>query len=82
MDFEKLATEILIDVCETNEIIDEPDMNLFEAGLIDSLASLNIILDIEERLNIQLQPTDLNKENISTLNNFKKFIEKIGRDKQ
>ena len=81
MNFEQLATSIMTDICETDEIIDEPDMDLFEAGLIDSLASINIILAIEDTLNIQLQPTDLSKEDISTLNKFKAFVVKIGSEK-
>lgn len=82
MNLEQLATSIMVDICETDEIINEPDMDLFEAGLIDSLASISIILSIEEKLNIQLQPTDLSKEDISTLNNFKAFLSKIGSDKK
>lgn len=82
MDFEQLSTSIMTDICETDELIDEPDMDLFEAGLIDSLTSINIILAIEDKLNIQLQPTDLDRENISTLNKFKAFLVKIGSDKK
>ena len=81
MDFEQLALSIMTDVCDTSDIIDEPDMNLFEAGLIDSLATIDIILAIEEKLNIKLQPTDLDSESISTLNNFKAFLIKIGSGK-
>lgn len=81
MDLEKLAVSIMTEICETDEIIEEPDMDLFEAGLIDSLASINIILAIEDNLNIQLQPTDLDRKDISTLNNFKVFLVKIGSEK-
>ena len=82
MDFEQLATSIMTDICETDEIVDEPDMDLFEVGLVDSLASINIILAIEDNLNIQLQPTDLYRKDISTLNNFKAFLAKIGSEKK
>ncbi len=76
MDFEKLALEIMESVCETDEIKENPDMDLFEAGLIDSLSTINIILLIEEKLKIKLQPTDFEKTNISSVNNFKAFLER------
>lgn len=79
MDFEKLALEIMEDVCETDEIRDDLDMDLFDAGLIDSLATINIILVIEEKLGIRLQPTDFEKKDISTVNNFKAFLERKGK---
>lgn len=81
MDFERLATSIMTDICETDDIVDEPDMDLFEAGLIDSLSTINIILAIEDKLDIQLQPTDLDKKDVSTLNNFKAFFVKVGSEK-
>lgn len=78
MDFEQLAISIMTSICETDEVIDEPNLDLFDAGLIDSLAGINIILEVEEKLNVKLQPTDLEKKDISTLNNFKIFLTKIG----
>lgn len=79
MDFEKLALEIMEDVCETDEIRDDLDMDLFDAGLIDSLATINIILAIEEKIGVRLQPTDFEKKDISTVNNFKAFLERKGK---
>lgn len=76
MDFEKIALEIMEEACETDEINDDLDMDLFEAGLVDSLSTLNIIILVDEKLGIRLQPTDFEKSNISTVNNFKAFLEK------
>lgn len=76
MDLGEISLEIMEKACETDEIKEDLDMDLFEAGLIDSLSTLNIIVLIEEKLNIRLQPTDFEKINISTVNNFKAFLEK------
>lgn len=75
MDLKKIALEILEEACETDEIKEDLDLDLFEAGLIDSLTTINIILLIEEKLGIKLQPTDFRKENISNVNNLCKFLE-------
>lgn len=76
MDYKKLALEILENVCETEELEEEPDMDLFEAGLMDSLSSISILLEIEKNLGIKLQITDIDKSDISTVNNFESFLRK------
>ena len=76
MDYKELALEIMENVCETDEVREDLDMDLFEAGLMDSLSSINILLEIENKLGIKLQITDLDKSDISTVNNFKSFLER------
>ncbi len=76
MDFKDLALEIMEEICETDEIKEDLDLDLFDAGLIDSLSTINIILLLEEKLGIRLQPTDFEKNDITTVNNFINFLEK------
>lgn len=76
MGFKDLALEIMEEICETDEIKEDLDLDLFDAGLIDSLSTINIILLLEEKLGIKLQPTDFEKNDITTVNNFIKFLEK------
>lgn len=51
-------------------------MNLFEAGLMDSLSSISVLLEIEKKLGIKLQITDIDKSDISSVNNFEAFLRK------
>ena len=74
---EKIAREILEETCETDEIFEDYDMDLVEEGFIDSFALLNVILLIENRTGIKLQASDIKKEEIATINNFIKFLDKI-----
>ena len=76
MDFENLALKIMEEICETDEIKEDLDLDLFDAGLIDSLSTINIILILEEKLGVRLQPTDFERNDITTVNNFIKFLEK------
>lgn len=64
-------------VCETDEVREDLDLDLFDAGFIDSLSVINIILEIENKLKIRLQPTDFEKKDILTINNFKAFLERV-----
>ena len=78
MDYKQLALEILESVCETDEVREDLDMDLFEAGLMDSLSSINVILEIEKKMGIKLQITDLERSDISSVNNFEKFLRSKG----
>lgn len=53
--------EIFIEVTGNDEIAEDLDLNLFDAGLLDSLAIIEVLLKIEENLGIKLQPTDLER---------------------
>ena len=78
MDYSQLALEILENVCETDEVREDLDMDLFEAGLMDSLSGINIILEIEKKLGVKLQITDFEKSDISSVNNFEAFLRSVG----
>ncbi|HCW52643.1 MAG TPA: D-alanine--poly(phosphoribitol) ligase subunit 2 [Clostridium sp.] len=67
--------EIFTDVTGSDELQEDLDLNLFEAGLLDSLAIIEVLLQIEERLGIKLQPTDLEREDMATVNNLTAFLE-------
>ena len=67
--------EIFTDVTGSDEIAEDLDLNLFEAGLLESLSIIEVLLQIEERLGIKLQPTDLEREDMSTVNKLTTFLE-------
>lgn len=67
--------EIFIEVTGNDEIAEDFDLNLFDAGLLDSLAIIEVLLQIEEKLGIKLQPTDLEREDMSTVNKLTEFLQ-------
>lgn len=69
--------EILEEVTGNDEVREDLDLNLFEAELLDSLAIIEILIQIEEKLGIKLQPTDVEREDMSTVNNLTAFLEKL-----
>lgn len=72
---QETVIEIFEDVLGTDEIREDLDLNLFETELLDSLAIIEVLLEIENRLGIELQPTDLERKDMSTVNNLAKFLE-------
>ena len=74
---EKIAREILEEACETDEIFEDCEMDLFDTGYLDSFAILTVILEIETRLNIKLQATDIDKDQVCTVNAFVNFVKEL-----
>ena len=68
--------DIFEEVTGTDEIREDLDLDLFEAGLLDSLGIIEVLLKIEEVFHIKVQPTDLEKSDMSTANNLVAFLEK------
>ena len=72
---QETVISIFEDVLGCDEIREDLNLNLFEAELLDSLAIIEVLLEIEERLGITLQPTDLERSDMATVNNLVKFLE-------
>lgn len=68
--------DIFEEVTGTDEIREDLDLDLFEAGLLDSLGIIEVLLKIEEVFDIKLQPTDLEKSDMATANNLVAYLEK------
>lgn len=75
---EEKVFEILESVCGTDEVREEKDIQLFENGLLDSLGVIELLLEIEEKLGIKIQPTEVKREDISTPNKIIEYLSKRG----
>lgn len=67
--------DIFEEVTGTDEIREDLELDLFEAGLLDSLGIIEVLLKIEEVFGIKLQPTDLERKDMATVNNLVTFLE-------
>lgn len=67
--------DIFEEVTGTDEVREDLELDLFEAGLLDSLGIIEVLLKIEEVFDIKLQPTDLERKDMATANNLVAFLE-------
>ena len=74
--------EKLLDILERifdDEVVREDlDIDLFEEGLLDSLAVAELIVAIEEEFKVILSPTEYEKEELSTVRRIEKILEAKG----
>ena len=74
MDIRESVIEIFEEVLGSDEIRDNQDLDMFENEMLDSLAIIEILLGIEDKLNLSLQPTDLERKDMATVNNLVDFL--------
>ena len=74
MDIRESVIEIFEEVLGSDEIRDNQDLDMFENEMLDSLAIIEVLLGIEDKLDLSLQPTDLERKDMATVNNLVHFL--------
>ena len=74
--------EIIVDICQEEIIKSDPDINLIESDLIDSMAFIEIISTLEDEFEIQIQPTQVPYEVWSSVEKITKFVESKINEKE
>lgn len=64
---EEQILSLLAEVCEDDTVRNNPDLDLFESGLMDSLAFAELIFGLEDRLGVVISPSEIKRENMNTV---------------
>lgn len=67
--------EILTEICGTEEIQNNPEVQLFTTGLLDSFGIIQLFVAIQEELNIEIAPTEVTREEWATPNQIITYLE-------
>lgn len=73
-EIESRVLEMLEEICDDEAVREERDVDLFEAGLLDSLAAIEVLVGIEENFGVEIAPTAVERKKMNTVN---KIIEQI-----
>ena len=65
---ESTMLDLLEEVCDDEAVREERDIDLFEAGLLDSMAAIEVLVGIEERFSVEIAPTEVEREEMNTVN--------------
>ncbi|MFF3023734.1 D-alanine--poly(phosphoribitol) ligase subunit 2 [Gottfriedia sp. NPDC057948] len=66
---------ILTDLCNTEEIVENPEVLLFEDGLLDSFGTVSLLVEIEDKLGIDVTISDFDRDEWSTPNKIISILE-------
>lgn len=58
--------EILNDICGADEGEITPDTELFDEGILDSFGLVQLLVELENRMNVKLDPAALERAQLST----------------
>jgi D-alanine--poly(phosphoribitol) ligase subunit 2 len=65
---EEKITDLVIEISGEDEIADEPDLDLFEEQVLDSMAAIELLVAIKDEFGVSIAPTELEREEMNTLN--------------
>ena len=70
MEFHDQVIEFLVRFFQDNEIKEDPNMNVFDAGLLDSFGTVELLVEIEEQFGISVPITEFDRDTWTTPNNI------------
>ena len=68
--------DILEELCDDEIVKNDLDIDLFETGLLDSLAFVELLYSFEENFGIIISPSEVQREDISTPNKIINILDK------
>ncbi|MBO4608963.1 MAG: D-alanine--poly(phosphoribitol) ligase subunit DltC [Lachnospiraceae bacterium] len=66
--------QLLAEICDDEVVLEETDVDLFESGLLDSIAYLDLLVEVESRFGISIAPSEVSKEEINTPGKFAEYV--------
>lgn len=75
----KMREKLLLmieELCGDEIVRENPDIDLLEEGLIDSLDYIELLLWIEEAFGLKMSPSELTREEMATPNRIIAVVEK------
>lgn len=65
---EEKTLAMLEEVCADDVVYEERDIDLFEAGLLDSMGAIELLVAIEEEFGVEIAPTEVERDEMNTVN--------------
>ncbi|WP_323702933.1 D-alanine--poly(phosphoribitol) ligase subunit 2 [Mammaliicoccus sp. Dog046] len=77
MNFDEQVLNILADVAENDIVKENPDIAIFDEGIIDSFATVGLLLEIQNNLDIDVTITDFDRDEWATPNKIINVLKEL-----
>ncbi len=67
-DLREQVLDILEEVCQNDIVKENPDVQLFEEGVLDSFGTVSLLVEIQERLDMEVSISDFDRDEWATPN--------------
>lgn len=74
MELKNGIISLLAEVCQDDVVKENPDIDLFDNGLLDSFGTVELLVQIEERFGITVPITEFDRDVWNTPNNIAKQL--------
>ena len=65
---EERMLELIEEICDDEIIREERDVDLFEEGLLDSMAAIELLVAIETEFGVTIAPAAVEREEMNSVN--------------
>ena len=65
---------VIAEVCDSDDVYENRDLDLFEAGLLDSMGAIDLLVELEDQFDVVIAPTELERGEMNTVN---KILERV-----
>ena len=65
---EQKLLDLLEDICADPVVREERDMDLFDEGLLDSMAAIELLVALESEFGVTIAPTEVERDEMNTVN--------------
>lgn len=67
--------DLLAEICESDDVKEDMELELFESGLMDSLGFAEFLVELEEQFEIVISPSEVEREDINTPEKILRLVE-------
>lgn len=72
---EEKIIDILVKVCDDEAIKRDKNIDLIETDILDSLAFINLIAELEDEFDIEIQPTQIEPDTWRSVDKIVRMVE-------
>ena len=69
--------DIIIKLTDYEDLRNNPNVNLIEEDILDSLAFIELVSELENEFNIEIQPTQIPRDTWNCIDNIVKMVENL-----
>ena len=67
--------KILAEICEEDAVMEDGQMELFESGILDSMAFAEFLVELEDQLGVVIAPSQVERDQIDTPDKLVAMVE-------
>ena len=76
----KAIFEMLAELCEREDILNDPEMELLDSNVLDSLSLILLLNRIDDEFGIEIQPTQVDFAVFKTPGSIADYVEKLANE--